>query len=145
MAWQAMTLDTTSVMLLLMMSLPIQDSLEKLLLSSYFKNGASLPYVVPVTAGPTHGVASHYPGLDRRERHQFFSNVALNDVAPNMAFLRKIIVVIIHGYFKNGPSLPTNVVPSTAGPTHDMASRDPELNRSKQSQSFSNILKMPIG
>jgi hypothetical protein len=33
-----------------------------------------------------------------------------------MAFLRKIIIIVIHHYLKNGTSLPTNVVPSTLFP-----------------------------
>jgi hypothetical protein len=111
MALQAVTLDSTggrdispSVTLLSMMSPPIQDSLEKLSSLSYFKNGASLPNVVPGTAGRTHGVASsdlglgmvsHNLGLNRRERCQSFSNAAINDVTPYMGFLRKIAIIVI--------------------------------------------------
>ena len=71
-----------------MMSPPTQDSLEKLPSLSYFKNGASLPNVVPGTAGCTHGIASrdlglgmvsHDLGLNRRERCYSFSNVAIDD------------------------------------------------------------------
>jgi hypothetical protein len=54
----------------------------------YFKNGASLPYVIPGTAGHTHGVASRDLGLgmvsrdlglDRRERQYSISNIAIDD------------------------------------------------------------------
>jgi hypothetical protein len=91
-------------MLLSMMSPPIWDSIEKLSSLLYFKNGASLPNVVPGTAGCTHGIASHDlglgvvshdPGLNRRERCQSFSKVAINDVTPNTGFLRKIVVVVV--------------------------------------------------
>ena len=77
-----------SVMLLSMMSPPIWDSIEKLSSLLYFKNGASLPNVVPGTAGCTHGVASRDLGLgvvsrdlglNRRERWYSFSNVAIDD------------------------------------------------------------------
>jgi hypothetical protein len=85
-----------------------------------------------------HGVASCDPGLNRRKRRYSFSNLAFNDVGPNTAFLRKSVVIIVHRYFKNGASLP-NVVPSTASPTHGVASRDPGLNRRERRSSFSNI------
>jgi hypothetical protein len=109
-----------------------------MVIHGYFKNQVSLPNVVPGTAGATHGVASRDPGLSRRERQYSFSNVALNDIAPNMAFCRQIVIMVIHGYFKNGASLP-NVVPSTATPMHGVASSDPRLNRRERRKSFSKV------
>jgi hypothetical protein len=60
----------------------------------YFKNCASLPNVVPGAAAPTHAVASHDLGLNRRERWYSFINIAIDDVSPHMAFCRQIVVVM---------------------------------------------------
>jgi hypothetical protein len=41
------------------------------------------------------GVVSCDLGLNRRERHQSFRNIAINDVTPNTEFLGKPVIVII--------------------------------------------------
>jgi hypothetical protein len=41
------------------------------------------------------GVVSRDLGLNRRERHQSYSNVAINDFTPNTGFLGKIVIVVI--------------------------------------------------
>jgi hypothetical protein len=64
-----------------------------------------------------------------------------------MAFLRKVVVLVVHLYFKNDASL-LNIVPGTAGHTHGIAigdlglwvvSRDLGLNRRERRYSFGNI------
>jgi hypothetical protein len=66
---------------------PFLRKIVVVIIHGYLKNGASLPNVIPGAAAPMHGVASRDPGLNRRERRQSFSNIAINDVTPNMVFL----------------------------------------------------------